>query len=412
MLHYAGPPGIGGVETTIAAHTRLLMDKGYPIRLVVGIGDYPDPNAKLHVLPLLSSRHPQIEVISDELNRGEVSPAFRQLVEQLTTELAAALTDCSVAIVHNVMTLHKNLAFTAALANLHQRGVAPRLIAWAHDFAWAEPHDLPQLHKGWPWSLLREPWPGVFYVTVSEHRRQILANLLGLAVSEITAVPPGVDVTRLFKLEEATQALVERFNLLTADPLLLLPARITRHKNVELALQIVSELRNHMPSPRLVVTGPPDPHNPHNAVHLAELHALRARLEAPVLFLYETFLVTEPGSYAINDAMIADWLSLTDGLLFPSITEGFGIPVIEGALHGTPLFCSDIPSFREIAGDYVLRFGLDEPPATIAERIARVLRDDVRYILRQRIRQHFTWEAIYKHKIQPLLQRALSPVEA
>jgi mannosylglucosylglycerate synthase len=194
----------------------------------VGMGDCPDPNAKLHVLPLLSSRHPQIEAISDELNRGEVSPAFGQLVEQLTSELAAALTDCSVAIVHNVMTLHKNLAFTAALANLHQRGAVPRLIAWAHDLAWAEPYDLPQLHEGWPWSLLREPWPGVFYVAVSEHRRQTLANLLGLAVSEITAIPPGVDVARLFKLEEATQALVERFNLLTADPLLLLPARITR----------------------------------------------------------------------------------------------------------------------------------------------------------------------------------------
>ncbi len=40
------------------------------------------------------------------------------------------------------------------------------------------------------------------------------------------------------------------------------------------------------------------------------------------------------------------------GLLSLSIGEGFGLPLVEAAEHGLAILCSDIPVFREIAGDY------------------------------------------------------------
>lgn len=40
------------------------------------------------------------------------------------------------------------------------------------------------------------------------------------------------------------------------------------------------------------------------------------------------------------------------GLLFLSKGEGFGLPLVEAAHHGIPIICSDIPVFREIAGDF------------------------------------------------------------
>ena len=42
--------------------------------------------------------------------------------------------------------------------------------------------------------------------------------------------------------------------------------------------------------------------------------------------------------------------------VFPSIDEGFGIPLIEALKLKVPVICSDIPIFREIAGDSVLYF--------------------------------------------------------
>lgn len=412
LLHYAGPPGIGGVEATIAAHAELLADDGYAVRIIAGSGSAPDERSTMVVEPLLGSRHPQVEAVNAELSRGDVSPAFRALVDQIAALLRVALADCAVALVHNVHTLHKNLAFTAALAQLHQAGDAPRMIAWAHDFAWHDPLYLPQLHAGWPWSLLREPWPDVQYVAVSQDRRAALAELLGIPATEIAVVPPGVDVARLMKLEPATAKLVKEYNLLSADPLLVLPARLTRRKNIELALRIVAALRDTTRAPQLVVTGPPGPHNPTNAAYVAELHALQAELAAPALFLYRALAATEPtpatpSAHPVSDAMIADWFSLADGLLFPSRAEGFGMPVIEAALRGVPIFCADIPPFREIVGDHAFRFALDAAPATIAQQIAHEFAADPRYRLRRQMRTEYTWRAIYDRAITPLLTVSL-----
>jgi mannosylglucosylglycerate synthase len=403
ILHYAGPPGIGGVEATIAAHIRLLADDGYGVRVIVGQGDRTDGREDLHVLPLLGSRHPRIDAANESLSRGEITPLFHELVAEIENQLATALAGCAAALIHNVHTLHKNLAFTAALHRLHESGSAPRMLAWAHDFAWRDPLYLPELHDGWPWNLLREAWPGVQYVAVSEDRRAILADVLGVAEESVAVVTPGVDVARLMKLDPMTHRLVERHRLLDAAPLLLLPARITRRKNIEGALRIVAALRDAGMQPLLVVTGPPGPHNPTNAAYLAELQTLRAELDAPVLFLYESYVDDAGRPCPVTDAMIADWLSLADGLLFPSRSEGFGMPVIEAALRQVPIFCADIAPFREIASDDALRFALDESPAAVAERIAAALRRDSRYRLRRRVRAQYTWQAIYRRSIAPLL---------
>lgn len=48
-------------------------------------------------------------------------------------------------------------------------------------------------------------------------------------------------------------------------------------------------------------------------------------------------------------------------LIMPSITEGFGLPIIEALQRGLPAFVSDIPVFREVGGNYVAYFDLDDP---------------------------------------------------
>jgi glycosyltransferase involved in cell wall biosynthesis len=44
-------------------------------------------------------------------------------------------------------------------------------------------------------------------------------------------------------------------------------------------------------------------------------------------------------------------ISAAHGLIMPSFAEGFGIPIIEAFALGTPVLCSDIPVFREVAGE-------------------------------------------------------------
>ena len=52
--------------------------------------------------------------------------------------------------------------------------------------------------------------------------------------------------------------------------------------------------------------------------------------------------------------------------------EGFGLPVLEAALHRLPVFGSDIKAHREVAHGAAEFFKLEEKPAAIAERIQRL----------------------------------------
>lgn len=81
-----------------------------------------------------------------------------------------------------------------------------------------------------------------------------------------------------------------------------------------------------------------------------------------------------------SDAAYADALASARVLASASKAEGFGLPVIEAMAAGTPVAISDIPIFREIAGEHAAFFDPDDP-AAIAEAI-RSLDDDARWLRR------------------------------
>ncbi|AUH71044.1 glycosyltransferase family 4 protein [Legionella sainthelensi] len=60
------------------------------------------------------------------------------------------------------------------------------------------------------------------------------------------------------------------------------------------------------------------------------------------------FIVEEP---SCSDQKLITYIHHAQALLFPTFTEGYGLPLIEALSNGTPVIASDIPVFREIAGD-------------------------------------------------------------
>jgi len=62
------------------------------------------------------------------------------------------------------------------------------------------------------------------------------------------------------------------------------------------------------------------------------------------------------------------------GLIMPSLAEGFGVPIIEALAANTPVLCSDIPVFREVAGelaDYFDPFSIESICASVTRVLAR-----------------------------------------
>jgi glycosyltransferase involved in cell wall biosynthesis len=204
LLHYSSPPIVGGVESVLAHHARLMTKAGHQVTILAGRGKTFDANIPVRILPLLDSRHPQVLAIKAALDKGQYSPTFEDLRDQIGQELLAALQGFNLLIAHNVASLHKNLPLTAAIHAVYKLPGFPELILWHHDLAWTTSRYRHEMHQGYPWDLLCTDWGGVTHVVISEMRRQELGNLYGIAPASIRLVPNGVDVKAFFKLEEQT----------------------------------------------------------------------------------------------------------------------------------------------------------------------------------------------------------------
>jgi glycosyltransferase involved in cell wall biosynthesis len=80
---------------------------------------------------------------------------------------------------------------------------------------------------------------------------------------------------------------------------------------------------------------------------------------------------------------LTDWIACSDALVYPSLYEGFGMPILEAFACGVPVITSNCTSMPEVAGDAaILVDPYDEQ--SIAEAIVKVCNDDT---LRQRIIQ-------------------------
>lgn len=397
LIHYTAPPTVGGVETVVARQARYLAEAGYRVRVIAGQVEMEAPGVEAIQIPPMYGGHGAIVDLQKVLATGHLPPEFKAWREQLRAALSEALRGADVAILHNVCTLDKNLALSAALYDLVCQEPR-RWIGWHHDavILRAEAPRFP----GEPWDLLFRPWP-VIHVTVSEARRQALAAAWKIPPEQIHVIPNGVDPGDFFRWTPLTRSLVEQLGLMEADVMLLTPVRITRRKNLETAIAVLKALREKTRwDARLVITGPPGPHSPANRAYLEELRRLRAvwGLENAVHFLYE--FVGE----GLPEESVADFYTLADAVLLTSREEGFGLPVLEAGLARLPVFAYALPPLEELGGADVFLFPETEGPEALAAAIARFLETDPIARLRRRVRQRFTWPALIQNRVIPIIE--------
>ena len=200
-------------------------------------------------------------------------------------------------------------------------------------------------------------------ICISEFtRRDVIArmNVSADKVSVVGLVPDGSGRRRL--PAETHNRLLKGLNI--TSPFVLYPAQPWPHKNHERLLLAWREARARLPSGwRLILTGQPFPYgHPANPL-IGETGALhlgyRSPLEMQALFQGCSMLV------------------------FPSLFEGFGLPVAEAMMAGKPVACSNLAVLREIAGDSAHYFNPEnighianaiEAVATSAEHKERALR--------------------------------------
>jgi glycosyltransferase involved in cell wall biosynthesis len=222
-------------------------------------------------------------------------------------------------------------------------------------------------------------------IAISEATRDDLLGYYCLPASRVVTVPLGVDA-EFFDL-------ASRPGPEAAEPYLLCVSTLHPHKNLERLIRVFAALRQSQPGLRLVLAGP------------RGFHA--ARIEAAVL------------AHGLQtDVTITGWISRDDLLalyrdarafVYPSLFEGFGIPVLEALAAGLPTACSDIEPLRSLAGDAAVRFDPARDEAML-EALRRVCADEP---LRERLRdagprraREFSWRKTAMGTIEALRRAA------
>lgn len=406
ILHYSAPPIVGGVEAVIKAHLNEFIRASYSCTVIAGRGHENALPSKANFIkiPEIDSQHPEIIKINRDLESGRVPEYYGTLETQLVDLLDPVLREFDHLIIHNIFTKHFNLPLTGALHRLLDQDVIQNGIIWCHDFSWTSPSSRSKVHPGYPWDLLRTKRSDCVYVAVSIERQKTLAGLFECPLDEIKVVYNGVDPIQTLGLSDQGVTLVNNLGLMKSDLNILMPVRVTQAKNIEFALEVLAVLKRMGLKTKLVVTGPPDPHDPKSMNYYQSLTDLRDELGVAdeMRFIFE--VGPDPDQpYLIDELVVGDLYRISDVMFMPSHREGFGMPVLEAGLIGIPILSRDIPAAQELAKNEATIFSADADAEQVANQLIQMLERSPVAQLRNRARRQYTWQAIFEDAIQPLI---------
>jgi glycosyltransferase involved in cell wall biosynthesis len=192
-------------------------------------------------------------------------------------------------------------------------------------------------------------------ITISEHARQALIERHRLAQDRVRAIHLAVDHDVFTPSDKVSRG-----------HYLLYPARPWPHKNHARLFAAFAQLRAERPELRLVLTGEGD------------FGTLPDGVEAR-------------GRVRRDD--LVDLYRRAAALVFPSLYEGFGMPVVEAMACGCPVACSNATSLPEVAGGAARLFDARDV-GEIAAAAHEVLQKPEPWIARGLERaKRFTWDA-------------------
>jgi glycosyltransferase involved in cell wall biosynthesis len=346
--------------------------------------------------------------VSAHLETGQIPSNFESITQKISKKLKPILTEYDNLIVHNVFTKHFNIPLTVALMNLVDSGIIKNCIAWCHDFTWTSPNSRSRVYEGYPWNLLRKNNPKITYVTVSKERQRILAQLFNIPDEKIRVVYNGVDPRVLLGLSKEGYDLIQRLDVFNCDLILLMPVRVTQAKNIEYAIQLLIILKQRGIKPKLIHTGPPDPHSNKSMEYFHNLQNMRSDygLDNNMRFVFESGTQSIDG-YQVGLDVVGDLYRISDLMIMPSHREGFGMPVLEAGLVGIPALCTpNVPAAIEIGNEDIILFDASESPDILANQIISWMKTNPQFCFKRRVREKFTWDAIFKRQISPLLEQS------
>lgn len=215
-------------------------------------------------------------------------------------------------------------------------------------------------------------------IAISEATRQDFLAVYSLNPQKITAVPLAVDAQFRPQPETAVYSTIQKYNLPT--PYVLYLGINKPHKNLLRLVQAWQIVQQQLAPPhKLVIAGAWDARYP----------------QAKGWITSQNRTDTVHFAGPIADADLPALYSGADLFVFPSMYEGFGLPVLEAMACGTAVTCSQTSSLPEVGGDAVLYFDPVHVEAQAKQIMKLLQQQDLRIDctnkgLKQA--QKFTWQ--------------------
>jgi glycosyltransferase involved in cell wall biosynthesis len=194
-------------------------------------------------------------------------------------------------------------------------------------------------------------------LTVSEFCARDIVRTYGLPEEKVVVAYPAVaEKFRQREKAPAQEQLARAYGI--APGFLLYVGRIQVRKNLVRLVEAYAQARKQGVAEKLVIVGPRDYGAEQLFARISELG-----LRDSVVF---------PGYIAADDLPL--FFNAAEAFLFPSLFEGFGLPVIESLASGLPTVTSFGSSLEEVAGDAALLVDPKDVTA-LSAAIQRILSD-------------------------------------
>jgi len=189
----------------------------------------------------------------------------------------------------------------------------------------------------------------------SEYTKADILRFYSISEEKVDVVHLGVEEQLRPKEPTEIQAVLERYGI--RSPYLLHVGRVETKKNLSRSLEAFARIKKSLSNPiQIVLAGTPGPGGEEVFQAIERLD-----LKGDVCLVGYARQEDLPALYA--GAMI---------FLFPSLYEGFGMPILEAMACGTPVLTSNVTSLPEVAGDAAVQVDPYDVES-IAEGILRLL---------------------------------------
>ena len=228
-----------------------------------------------------------------------------------------------------------------------------------------QPWDLQHVHLPQFFSWDQRVWRNRLYRAMcrqakivcvqTEWGKSDLIDQYGIGAEKIAVVPWG-SVLNAYPRPDKRDIEATRQKYRLPEQFLFFPAITWPHKNHEVAIKALAELKRGGITTSLVCTG--DRTN-----YYARLEELAAQCGVQDQFIFLGF---------VSPVELQSIYSLATSMIFPSRFEGFGLPVLEAFQSGLPVLCARATVLPEVAGNAAVFFDPDDPKEA-AEMIKRII---------------------------------------